>query len=106
MQTTIEKVIEEVKAEFEYSQRWDKARIANNEPEHKMDKNKPVESWILWMDEYLCRARSEATKSTDKLLALHEIRKVANLALACLTYQGCPLRLDEKQDRLDREKKN
>lgn len=92
MQTSIDQVIETVKSEFEYSQRWDKAREAKGEPEHKMDRNKPVESWILWMEQYLANARLEATKSTDKTAALHEVRKVANLALACLAYQGCPKR--------------
>jgi hypothetical protein len=92
MKETLSDVIEKVKAEFEYSQRWDRTRVMNNEPEYKMDKNKPVESWILWMEEYLAKARREATMSTDKVLALHQIRKVANLALACLVYQGCPAR--------------
>jgi len=90
--TAMDVVIELLKSEFEYSQRWDKKREANGEPEHKMDRNKPVESWILWMEQYLANARLEATKSTDKTAALHEVRKVANLALACLTYIGCPPR--------------
>lgn len=92
MKTSTEEILEILKAEFEYSRRWDKMRVEKGEPEYKMDRNKPVESWILWMEEYLSKARAEATKSTDKTAALHEIRKVANLALACLIYQGCPKR--------------
>ncbi len=92
MNNNIDAVVEIIKKEFEYAQRWDKQREARGEPEHKMDRNKPVESWILWMEEYLAKARTEATKSTDKTAALHEVRKVANLALACLAYQGCPER--------------
>jgi hypothetical protein len=92
MITPIEAVIKELEAEFEYSKRWDIRRRENNESEINMDVNKPIESWILWMEEYLHRARHEASLSTDKTASLHEIRKVANLAIACLAYRGCPPR--------------
>jgi hypothetical protein len=92
MKTPIHEVIKEIETEFEYSQRWDKRRREKNEPEINMDENKPIESWILWMEEYLHRARHEAAISTDKTAALHEVRKVANLAVACLAYRGCPVR--------------
>ncbi len=92
MNTSTEQVIETLKAEFEYSQRWDKIRESRCAPDHQMDRNKPVESWILWMEQYLANARLEATRSTDKTAALHEVRKAAALALACLTYCGCPPR--------------
>lgn len=87
-----DEVIEKIKAEFEFSQCWDKARIREGTDEAlaNLDKNKPVESWILWMEEYLHDARNKASKSRDKTEALHDVRKVANLAIACLVYRGCP----------------
>lgn len=97
MQTKFDKVIEIVKAEFEYSQSWDKVRKANGEPEHKMDQNKSVETWILWMEQYLANARLETTKSADKTAALHEIRQVASLAILCLVHQGCPERVKSQK---------
>lgn len=89
-QQSLETVIERLRAEFEYSKKWDAAREEKNEPASTMDRNKPIESWICWMEEFICKARSEASKSSDKTAALHEIRKVANLAIACLVYRGCP----------------
>ena len=88
----LDEVINEVKAEFEYAQRWDRERKERGASEYEMDRNKSVETWILWIEEYLAKARIAATNSTDKTAALEEVRKVANLALACLVYQGCPSR--------------
>lgn len=85
-------VVQKVKAEFEYSQHWDKKRLENNAPESTFDKNKPIESWILYMEHHLGLARYAVSTGTDKHNGLDQVRQVANLALACLTYKGCPER--------------
>lgn len=86
----LETVLDKLRLEFEYSKKWDDARKDDQESVFEFDKNKPVESWICWMEEYLRRAKHEATNGTDKTLALKNIKYVANLAINCLIYRGCP----------------
>ena len=54
-----------------------------------------VESWILWMHDYLREAAHQATRSPEPAgsqAALHTIRKVAALAVACMENLGAPPR--------------
>ncbi len=96
MNTEIEKAVDdtlaEIKKEFLYSQRWDNAREQRGAPLHEYDRNKPTESWLVYMKHHLDKAFSIAGSTADKKNAQEEIRKVANLAMACLVYQGCPKR--------------
>jgi len=48
------------------------------------------------METYLSMARFQATKSFSKVKALENVRKVAGLAVNCMTYHETPPRKDEK----------
>jgi hypothetical protein len=91
MTDEIKKVLGELEKEYLYSLKWDKDREERDADPIEFDKNKPVESWIVWMDTYLSRAKVDALKE-DKTDSLDNIRKVANLAICCLAYRGCPSR--------------
>ena len=76
--------------EREYQQKWDRERDDKSLP--KRDETMAVEAWILWMEDYLQKARSAASTFVDKTEALHAIRKVVALGVACMEYNGAPRR--------------
>ena len=77
-----EDVYKLIDSEREYQNKWDKLRTEKELP--LRDKYATVESWILWMEEYLLRARMAATNSVDKTEAFECIRKVTVLGVACM----------------------
>jgi hypothetical protein len=86
---TREQVFELINGERAYQQHWDDKRKAEAEASggaQVLDKDKPVESWICWMESYILEARTAATKSLDKKAALSAIRKVGALAVAAMEY--------------------
>lgn len=87
-----EKVYELIDGEIEYAEWWDASRPTGSQP----DSEKSVETWLLWMETYLSMARFQATKSFSKVKALENVRKVAGLAVNCMTYHETPPRKDEK----------
>lgn len=87
-----DETLAEIKKEFLYAQKWDVAREQRNAPLSEFDRNKPTESWLVYMKHHLDKAFAIAGSTTDKNDAQAEIRKVANLAMACLVYRGCPPR--------------
>lgn len=58
----------------------------------KKNPGKDVESWILYMEHHLTKARTLASTNVDKRDALEEIRKVAGLAVRCMEYNETPER--------------
>ena len=90
---TREEVYEAISSERDYQNKWDETREAHPELGSYMDRDKPVETWILWMEEYLSEARTGATNSIDKSGSLENIRKVAALAVACMEYHGVSKRM-------------
>ena len=85
---TREEVYELIDGELKYARKWDDQRSE----ESLKDKDKPVESWILWMEQYLSLARQAATESLDKTKALDNLRKVTALGVACMEYNDTPIR--------------
>lgn len=85
---TREEVFEAIDSERVYQEKWDNERENNTKLYSYNDHDKPVETWILWMEEYLNRARQSATSSFDKSTALENVCKVAALATACMEYHG------------------
>lgn len=86
---TREEVYALIDAEREYQKHWDEKRKTEAEVlggAQQLDKDKPVEAWILWMENYLLDARTAATKSLNKAHALEAIRKVTALGVACMEY--------------------
>lgn len=92
---TREDVYKLIDGEREYQKFWDDKRKTENDVKggaQLLDKDKPVECWIAWMESYLLDARTAATKSLDKVKALTDIRKIAALAVACMEYNETPPR--------------
>jgi hypothetical protein len=56
------------------------------------DQYKSVGDFLVYMDRYLSRAKEEYTTKDGNESALHMIRKVAALAVACMEYNGAPPR--------------
>jgi len=77
-----------VLSELKYSGGWDKIRPKTS----LLDKDKPVECWITWMQNYLSQAIVDCTHRTNKTKALESLRKIAGLAITCMMYNDTPLR--------------
>ena len=91
MVLTRKEVYEIIDSERDFQKYWDKKR-ASDSIDLPNDKDKAVETWILWMEEYLAKARMLATKSLDKKEALANIRNVVALGVACMEYRGAEKR--------------
>jgi len=89
---TRQEVYDIISSERDYQVKWDRDRTADPTINSYMDKDKPVETWLLWMEEYLSQARSYATSSFDKGSSMDQVRKVAALAVACMEYHGAAKR--------------
>ena len=90
MKLSRNEVYEIIDEESEYAKKWDIER--SNYPESVKDSEKPLEVWLLWMEEYLAAARKAATSSYDKSQALDELRCVLSLGINAATYHGLPRR--------------
>ena len=77
-----EDVYKLIDGERKYQNKWDVLRAKKGLP--TKDEYATVESWILWMEDYLVRARTAATNDVDKTEALEQIRKVTALGIACM----------------------
>ena len=65
--------------------------------ERRWNLHHEVAAFILFMEEYLGFARNVISTKGDPQAsdeALHQIRKVAGLAVACMEQHGAPLRLE------------
>lgn len=51
-----------------------------------------VGSWMVFMDHYMNLAKAELSTKHGTGPALHQLRKVATLAVACFEQHGCPSR--------------
>ena len=90
--TEFDVVAQRVKQEFDHAKYWDDQRP----PGSQKDKDKSVETWLLWMEEYLGQARRAATLTIDKGEALKNLRRVLNLGFNCAMYHDMPGREDKK----------
>lgn len=79
-----------VKDEMEYAKKWDIGRSVF--PESHADKDKNLETWLLWMQRYLNKACDEATGNYDKTKALDRLRCVLSLGFNAAMYHGLPER--------------
>lgn len=85
-------VYKAIDSERDYQQK--KWRHIRGEHELKESQH-PVSSWILFMEEYLARARRFSTGGETGMAhvnTMSEIRKVAALAVACMEHRGTCLR--------------
>ena len=77
--------------EAEYAKKFDRSESI---PGRIKDADKPLEVWLLWMEEYLAEARKAATSSYDKNKALDRLRCVLSLGVNAAVYLGLPRRSD------------
>jgi hypothetical protein len=87
-----DEVAQRVKQEFEHAKYWDDKRPEGS----KKDKDKDVETWLFWMEQYLSEARKEATLTINKEGALKNLRRVLNLGFNCAMYHDMPGRAPKK----------
>lgn len=57
-----------------------------------------LEEWVLYMEDYLSKARSALVDAEDDVEALENIRKVAGLAVAAMQDHGAPQREGYEKD--------
>jgi hypothetical protein len=81
-------VFDAIEEERAYQEKWDAARDDTSQ----LDADKPVEAWLLWMEHYMQLAREAASTKLDKTAALHHVRKITALGVACMEYNGAPRR--------------
>lgn len=60
--------------------------------DHPVDRPKPVESFILYMEDYLQQARHQISREEGHDNALDSLRKVVALGVACFEQHGVPER--------------
>lgn len=53
-----------------------------------------IEAEILLMEEYLSKARTAWSSSSDKQLCLDMMRKVVGVGVRCFEHHGCPPRIE------------
>lgn len=90
MRMTREEVFAIIGGEMDYARKYDEER--SRFPDSVGDKDKPVEVWLLWMEEYLAKARAAATADYDKTAALGYLRSALSLGVNCALYHGLPPR--------------
>jgi|GEM_PF-3760362 len=90
MRMTREEAFAVIGGEMDYAKKYDEER--SRFPDSVGDKDKPVEVWLLWMEEYLAKARAAATADYDKTAALGYLRSALSLGVNCAMYHGLPPR--------------
>jgi hypothetical protein len=81
--TTRNEVYAAIDSEREYQNKWS----ANGRSD-----DHEIETWLVYMDTYLRKAKDEASKTPDKSEALNMIRKVTALGVVCMEQHGAPHR--------------
>ena len=61
------------------------ARVPHRDADHH------VADWLTYIEAHIANCKAHVYM-LDETPALHEMRKVAALAVACLEYRGCPER--------------
>lgn len=86
MATPRSEVYAAVDSERDYQKKWDKE---DPKGEHS------VTEFLLYMQDYLNQAITQVTRNpsrTGEAMALHTMRKIAGLSVACMEQHGAPLR--------------
>lgn len=55
-------------------------------------KSHDLGNWIIYMEHYLNRAKKELSTETSDIPALHQLRKLVALGVACFEQHGVPSR--------------
>jgi hypothetical protein len=95
MKLTREQVNEIVRQEGEFAKRYDCQ--VSYPPRHICDADKPLEQWLLWMEQYVQDARKYATSGYDYDKALDCLRSALSLGANCAMYHGLPERKVNEQ---------
>ena len=87
---TFSEVCRAIAAEQEFAQRFDVA--VSRAPEHLSDKDKPLELWLYWMEQYLADAKKALTSGFNRKLALDRLRCVLSIGFNAAMHHGLPSR--------------
>lgn len=58
--------------------------------------------WLVYLDDYIREAKTVVTRNADpeaNVKALHIVRKIAAMAVACMEQNGCRTRAEEIQSK-------
>lgn len=90
MKLTRQQISDIIAKEAKFAKRYD---CGKSQPPYQLaDKDKPLELWLLWMEQYLLEARQAITSGYDKQKALHKLRVVLSLGTNAAIYHGLPNR--------------
>ena len=90
-------------SEFDYISRKEVFTAIESERDYQDDKwgledTHSLEEWVLYMEEYLSKARNALVEAEDEDEALENVRKVAGLAVAAIQDHGAPQREGYEKD--------
>ena len=90
-------------SEFDYISRKEVFTAIESERDYQDDKwgledTHSLEEWVLYMEEYLSKARNALVEAEDEDEALENVRKVAGLAVAAMQDHGAPQREGYEKD--------
>ncbi len=91
MKLTSAEVLKTVENEIEYSKEYD-CKVSEP-PDRIAHADKPLELWLLWMEQYLADARKQVTSGYNKPQALHHLRVVLSLGFQAAMHHGLPGRV-------------
>jgi len=88
---TFEQVCKVVRHEQEFAKQFDCG--VSHAPDALADKDKPLELWLLWMEQYIADARRAMTSGFNRPLALDRLRCVLSIGMNAAMYHGIPERM-------------
>lgn len=94
MRLTREKVYDIITREAEYAKKYD---IPKSSAGRIKDSDKNLETWLLWMEQYIAEARKEATIGYDKYKASGYLRQALSIGVNAAMYLGLPERFIEDE---------
>lgn len=90
MKLTREEVYNIITDEGEYAKKYDCKE--STPPISTADKDKPLEVWLLWVEQYVAEARKAATSEYNREEALKNLRCALSLGVNAAIYHGLPKR--------------
>jgi hypothetical protein len=96
MKLTREKVYELITEEAEYATKYDCK--TSSPPRSLADKDKPLELWLLWIQQYVADACKAATNDFNREEALESLRCALSMGVNAAIYHGLPSRNKHKEN--------
>jgi len=88
------KVYKAIDGERAYqASQWQKNGARKGHPNYRDDDKHSVTEWLMFREPYYQAAAVAADTAGEQEVALHNIRKLTALGVACLEEHGCPERV-------------